>query len=37
MAKDKICKNCKKRIEKKCIVTGEFTPRKKSCEKFDSK
>lgn len=31
----KICQNCKKRINKKCLVTGEYVARKKSCDNID--
>ena len=36
--KDKNCKNCSKRIDKKCTVTGDYTPRKKpACADFEAK
>lgn len=36
--KDKNCKNCLKRIDKKCTVTGDYTPRKKpACADYEEK
>ena len=38
MMKEKNCKNCLKRIDKKCIVTDTYTPRKKpACADFEAK
>jgi len=32
MDKERICKNCKKRKDKKCSVTDKFVARKKTCD-----
>jgi hypothetical protein len=37
MAKDKLCKNCKCRVDKKCAKKGEYVPRKASCDEFKAK
>lgn len=40
MKPDKVCRDCKKRKEKKCEVLGIYVPRKKDatlCEEFSSK
>ena len=33
----KFCKDCNNRKDKKCTVTGAYTPRKRTCQEFKPK